>query len=147
MQTTGKVRYIGTSSMYAWQFTRMLYLADRHAWTRFVSMQNLVPHSVVVVKAFWASLLYWSPIADNTAKNDEYLPTPISQELVRILRERFHNGPVFFPTNFRKAFRAACVKVGLGLKTGFQEWQYEGLVRYDRRRSIIRMQELMIPSP
>ena len=87
------------------------------------------------------------PIADNTTKNDEYLPTPISQELVRILRERFHNGPVFFPTNFRKAFRAACVKVGLGLKTGFQEWQYEGLVRYDRRRSIIRMQELMIPSP
>jgi len=59
-ETTGKVRYIGTSSMHAWQFTKMLYLADRHAW-RFVSMQNLVPHSVVVVKAFWASLLYWSP--------------------------------------------------------------------------------------
>jgi hypothetical protein len=46
--------------MYAWQFTKMLYLADRHAW-RFVSMQNLVPHSVVAVKALWASLLYWSP--------------------------------------------------------------------------------------
>jgi len=66
---------------------------------------------------------------------------------VRILPERFHNGPLFFPTNFRKAFRAACVKVGLGLKTGFQEWQYEGLVRYDLRRSVIRVQELMIPSP
>ncbi|MBN2502889.1 MAG: aldo/keto reductase [Anaerolineales bacterium] len=36
----GKVRYIGASSMYAWQFTQALYLADLHGWTRFVSMQN-----------------------------------------------------------------------------------------------------------
>lgn len=36
----GKARYIGASSMYAWQFARMLYLADRHGWTRFISMQN-----------------------------------------------------------------------------------------------------------
>jgi aryl-alcohol dehydrogenase-like predicted oxidoreductase len=36
----GKVRYIGASSMFAWQFTRALYLADLHGWTRFVSMQN-----------------------------------------------------------------------------------------------------------
>ncbi len=37
---SGKARYIGASSMAAWQFTRALYLADRHGWTRFVSMQN-----------------------------------------------------------------------------------------------------------
>ena len=36
----GKARYIGASSMYAWQFSKMLYVADRHGWTRFVSMQN-----------------------------------------------------------------------------------------------------------
>jgi len=36
----GKVRYIGASSMYAYQFSRALHLADRHGWTRFVSMQN-----------------------------------------------------------------------------------------------------------
>src|SRR5207344_379004 len=36
----GKVRYIGASSMYAWQFSKALYLADRHGWTRFVSMQD-----------------------------------------------------------------------------------------------------------
>ena len=36
----GKVRYIGASSMHAWQFAKALYLADRHGWTRFVSMQN-----------------------------------------------------------------------------------------------------------
>ena len=36
----GKVRYLGASSMHAWQFTQALYLADLHGWTRFVSMQN-----------------------------------------------------------------------------------------------------------
>jgi len=36
----GKVRYIGASSMYSWQFAKALYLADLHGWTRFVSMQN-----------------------------------------------------------------------------------------------------------
>jgi aryl-alcohol dehydrogenase-like predicted oxidoreductase len=37
---SGKVRYIGASSMSAWQFAKALYLADRHGWTRFVSMQD-----------------------------------------------------------------------------------------------------------
>jgi aryl-alcohol dehydrogenase-like predicted oxidoreductase len=36
----GKTRYIGASSMFAWQFCKALQLADRHGWTRFVSMQN-----------------------------------------------------------------------------------------------------------
>src|SRR3954466_11164503 len=36
----GKARYIGASSMWAWQFAKALYLADLHGWTRFVSMQN-----------------------------------------------------------------------------------------------------------
>ena len=36
----GKARYIGASSMFAWQFAKMLYVADAHGWTRFVSMQN-----------------------------------------------------------------------------------------------------------
>jgi aryl-alcohol dehydrogenase-like predicted oxidoreductase len=36
----GKARYIGASSMFAWQFCKALYLAERSGWTRFVSMQN-----------------------------------------------------------------------------------------------------------
>ena len=36
----GKARYIGASSMYAWQFAQALYTADLNGWTRFVSMQN-----------------------------------------------------------------------------------------------------------
>jgi 1-deoxyxylulose-5-phosphate synthase len=36
----GKVRYIGASAMWAWQFQKALYVAEKHGWTRFVSMQN-----------------------------------------------------------------------------------------------------------
>jgi len=36
----GKARYIGASSMHAWQFAQALYTAKQHGWTRFVSMQN-----------------------------------------------------------------------------------------------------------
>ena len=36
----GKVRYIGASAMYAWQFQKALYTAEKNGWTRFVSMQN-----------------------------------------------------------------------------------------------------------
>ncbi|MBT7615735.1 MAG: aldo/keto reductase [Calditrichaeota bacterium] len=37
---SGKVRYIGASSMFAWQFAKAQYLADIHNWTRFIAMQN-----------------------------------------------------------------------------------------------------------
>lgn len=37
---SGKVRYIGASAMFAWQFQKALYVAEKHGWTRFISMQN-----------------------------------------------------------------------------------------------------------
>ncbi|WP_138493548.1 aldo/keto reductase [Paenibacillus pinistramenti] len=37
---SGKARYIGASAMYAWQFQKAQYTAEKHGWTRFVSMQN-----------------------------------------------------------------------------------------------------------
>lgn len=46
---SGKVRYIGASSMWAYQFASMQYCAEKHGWTKFVSMQNhysLVSHSL-----------------------------------------------------------------------------------------------------
>src|SRR5512133_1058150 len=36
----GKARYIGASSMFAWQFSKMQYTAELHGWTKFVSMQD-----------------------------------------------------------------------------------------------------------
>ena len=37
---SGKVRYIGASSMYAYQFATMQFTAEKHGWTKFISMQN-----------------------------------------------------------------------------------------------------------
>jgi aryl-alcohol dehydrogenase (NADP+) len=37
---SGKARYVGASSMFAWQFAKAQFVADRHGWTRFISMQN-----------------------------------------------------------------------------------------------------------
>jgi hypothetical protein len=36
----GKARYLGASSMFAWQFAKLLHVAELHGWTRFVSMQD-----------------------------------------------------------------------------------------------------------
>ena len=68
---SGKVRYIGASSMYAWQFTKALYLADRHGWTRFVSMQNHYNllnreeerEMMPLCQAEGIAVLPWSPLA------------------------------------------------------------------------------------
>lgn len=37
----GKVRYLGASSMPAWQFQKANNIAEKHGWTKFASMQNL----------------------------------------------------------------------------------------------------------
>jgi 1-deoxyxylulose-5-phosphate synthase len=68
---SGKARYIGASSMFAWQFARMLYTADRLGLTRFVTMQNhynLVYREeeremVPLCRAEHVGLLPWSPLA------------------------------------------------------------------------------------
>jgi aryl-alcohol dehydrogenase-like predicted oxidoreductase len=68
---SGKVRYLGASSMHAWQFARALYLADAHGWTRFVSMQ---PHYNLLYReeeremfglchAEGIGVIPWSPLA------------------------------------------------------------------------------------
>jgi integrase len=72
-------------------------------------------------------------------KNDDALPLPLSTELVGMLKKKFKtDGPVFDTSNFRKAFQAACVRVGLGIKTGKKAWEYKGLIPYDLRRSAVR---------
>jgi aryl-alcohol dehydrogenase-like predicted oxidoreductase len=67
----GKARYIGASSMYAWQFAKALYLADRHGWTRFVSMQNHYNllyreeerEMMPLCRAEHIGVIPWSPLA------------------------------------------------------------------------------------
>jgi len=67
----GKARYIGASSMYAWQFAQMLATSDAHGWTRFVSMQNhynLIYREeeremLPLCRAEGIGVIPWSPLA------------------------------------------------------------------------------------
>ncbi len=67
----GKARYLGASSMWAWQLCQSLYLADRHRWTRFVSMQphyNLLYREeeremLPLCEAEGLGVIPWSPLA------------------------------------------------------------------------------------
>ena len=67
----GKVLYIGASSMYAWQFQRMLHVADERGFARFVTMQNhynLVYREeereiIPLCRAEGVGLIPWSPLA------------------------------------------------------------------------------------
>lgn len=67
----GKARYIGASSMYAWQFVKMQHAAEKRGWSRFVAMQNhynlvyreeereMIPYC----RAEGIGLIPWSPLA------------------------------------------------------------------------------------
>ncbi|HQT63812.1 MAG: alcohol dehydrogenase [Acidocella sp. 20-57-95] len=67
----GKARYIGASSMFAWQFAKALAVAERHGWTRFVSMQNYVNllyreeerEMLPLCRAEGIGVVPWSPLA------------------------------------------------------------------------------------
>jgi integrase len=72
-------------------------------------------------------------------KNRKALALPLSTELVGMLKKLFQkDGAVFDTTNFRKEWNKACVKLGLGKKTGEEWYQYEGLIPHDFRRSAVR---------
>ena len=87
---SGKVRYIGASSMYAWQFTKALYLADLHGWTRFVSMQNHYNllyreeerEMMPLCQAEGIGVIPWSPLARGR------LARPWQSEKHQALRDR-----------------------------------------------------------
>lgn len=74
----GKARYIGASSMYAWQFAKALYTAERHGWTRFVSMQNHVNllnreeerEMLPLCAAEGIGVIPWSPLARGRLTRD-----------------------------------------------------------------------------
>jgi aryl-alcohol dehydrogenase-like predicted oxidoreductase len=75
---TGKARYIGASSMFAWQFAKALAVSERHGWTRFVSMQNYVNllyreeerEMLPLCRAEGIGVVPWSPLARGRLTRD-----------------------------------------------------------------------------
>ncbi|GMA62754.1 aldo/keto reductase [Alicyclobacillus fastidiosus] len=74
----GKARYIGASSMYAWQFLKALHIADQNGWTRFVSMQNYLNllyreeerEMLPLCEAEKIGVIPWSPLARGRLTRD-----------------------------------------------------------------------------
>lgn len=74
----GKARYIGASSMYAWQFLKAQHTAERHGWTKFVSMQNYVNllyreeerEMLPLCEAEGVGVIPWSPLARGRLTRD-----------------------------------------------------------------------------
>ena len=74
----GKALYIGASSMHAWQFAKALYLADRHGWTRFATMQNYVNllyreeerEMLPLCREEGVGVIPWSPLARGRLTRD-----------------------------------------------------------------------------
>jgi aryl-alcohol dehydrogenase-like predicted oxidoreductase len=84
----GKVRYIGASSMYAWEFMRALGLSDQHGWARFVSMQNHYNllyreeerEMLPLCEAQGIGVIPWSPLARGAlARKPAGAQTPTSR--------------------------------------------------------------------
>lgn len=90
----GKARYIGASSMFAWQFAQALQISRRNGWARFVSMQNFVNliyreeerEMLPLCKSEGIGVIPWSPLArgrlarpwnsagTNRAQKDQFTP-------------------------------------------------------------------------
>lgn len=74
----GKARYIGASSMYAWQFLKALHVAEQHGWTRFVSMRNYLNllyreeerEMLPLCQAEKIAVIPWSPLARGRLTRD-----------------------------------------------------------------------------
>jgi aryl-alcohol dehydrogenase-like predicted oxidoreductase len=89
----GKARYLGASSMYAWQFSKALHLARLHGWTPFVSMQNFYNllyreeerEMLPLCADAGIAVLPWSPLARGR------LTRPWKTETARIRTDHYGN--------------------------------------------------------
>jgi 1-deoxyxylulose-5-phosphate synthase len=80
----GKVRYVGASSMWAWQFSKLQYTAELHGWTRFASMQphyNLIYREeeremLPLCEDQQVAVIPWSPLARGVLAGKPQQRTP-----------------------------------------------------------------------
>ena len=122
---SGKARYIGASSMYAWQFAKMLHTADAHGLTRFVSMQN---HYNLVYREEEREMLPlcrdegigvipWSPLARGfLAGNRKKADGADRGETVRAKTDEFAHQLYYTDSDFAIADRAAALAAKRGVK-------------------------------
>jgi aryl-alcohol dehydrogenase (NADP+) len=104
----GKVRSLGASSMYAWQFARALYTADRHGWARFVTMQNhynLVYREeeremLPLCRTEGVGVIPWSPLARGFLAGTRKRPTEVGEMTNRDKSDDFARQLYFTESDF-----------------------------------------------
>jgi 1-deoxyxylulose-5-phosphate synthase len=94
---SGKARYIGASAMFAWQFQRALHVAERHGWTRFVSMQdhlNLIYREeeremLPLCREEKIGVIPYSPLASGRLTRDRSSETSLRSETDQIAKSKY----------------------------------------------------------
>ena len=119
----GKARYVGASSMFAWQFAAMLHAADAHGWSRFVSMQNhynLIYREeeremVPLCRAEGIGVIPWSPLARGFLAGNR---RPADKgETVRAQTDAFAHEMYYTAADFAVADRASEVAKRRGVSS------------------------------
>ncbi len=117
----GKARYIGASSMFAWQFAKAQHTAERHGWTRFVSMQNhynlvyreeereMIPQCIDQGVA----VIPWSPLARGMLAGTRTREG--ERRTIRSRSDSFGDSLYTRPEDYDVADRAAEVAAGRGV--------------------------------
>ena len=93
----GKARYIGASAMFAWQFQKALYVAEKHGWTRFVSMQdhlNLLYREeeremLPLCRAEGIGVTPYSPLASGRLTRDPSSDSSLRAETDKIAKSKY----------------------------------------------------------
>jgi aryl-alcohol dehydrogenase (NADP+) len=118
----GKARYIGASSMFGWQFMKMLATADAHGWTRFVSMQNhynLVYREeeremLPLCREEGIGVIPWSPLARGVLAGNRRGAQ--GGETVRAQTDEFAHQMYYGESDFTIADRAAVIAERRGVQ-------------------------------
>src|SRR5215217_5258619 len=93
----GKVRYIGASAMWTWQFHKALHVAEKHGWTRFVSMQNHLNliyreeerEMLPLCRAEGIGVTPYSPLASGRLTRDWSTETTMRSETDQIAKSKY----------------------------------------------------------
>lgn len=109
----GKARYIGASSMFAWQFSKAQFMAEKHGWTKFISMQNHYNlayreeerEMIPLCRDQGVGLIPWSPMARGFFAGDRKRGG--GGETERANSDPFANNLYFREEDFTVADRAA----------------------------------------
>lgn len=115
----GKVRYIGASSMHAWQFMKALATSERQGWARFVSMQNhynLVYREeeremLPLCRSEGIAVVPWSPLARGFLAGNR---SQDGGDTVRAKTDAFAHNMYYLPSDFQVAERVAEVAARRG---------------------------------